>query len=44
LWSDVQARYLEFLVSTPLSALAPPDVPLAEIPSAPNLPESPAEA
>ena len=44
LWSDVQARYLEFLVSTPLSALAPPDVPRAEIPSAPNLPESPVEA
>jgi Rrf2 family protein len=31
LWADVQARYLGFLVSTPLSALAPQGPPLAGI-------------
>lgn len=31
LWADVQARYLGFLVSTPLSALAPEGPPLAGI-------------
>ncbi|MBZ5574682.1 MAG: Rrf2 family transcriptional regulator [Acidobacteriia bacterium] len=39
LWADVQARYLGFLVSTPLSALAPQDPPLAGISAhAVNLP------
>jgi Rrf2 family iron-sulfur cluster assembly transcriptional regulator len=39
LWADVQARYLGFLVSTPLSALAPKDTPLAGLsPQALNLP------
>jgi DNA-binding IscR family transcriptional regulator len=39
LWADVQARYLGFLVSTPLSALAPQDPPLAGFsPHAVNLP------
>lgn len=33
LWADVQARYLGFLVSTPLSALAPQDAPLTGISS-----------
>ncbi len=33
LWVDVQARYLGFLVSTPLSALAPQSTPLAGISS-----------
>lgn len=28
LWADVQARYLGFLVSTSLSALAPPNIPV----------------
>lgn len=39
LWADVQAKYLGFLVSTPLSALAPQGTPLAGIsPQAANLP------
>ena len=39
LWADVQARYLGFLVSTPLSALAPQGRPLAGIsPNRVNLP------
>lgn len=39
LWADVQARYLGFLVSTPLSALAAPGPPLAGIsPHSVNLP------
>jgi Rrf2 family iron-sulfur cluster assembly transcriptional regulator len=39
LWADVQARYLGFLVSTPLSALAPRSSPLTGLSShAVNLP------
>lgn len=39
LWSDVQARYLAFLVSTPLSALAAERLPAVDIsPHAVNLP------
>ena len=39
LWADLQARYLGFLVSTPLSALAPQGPPLAGIlPHPVNLP------
>jgi Rrf2 family iron-sulfur cluster assembly transcriptional regulator len=39
LWADVQARYLDFLVSTPLSAFAPQSPPVAGIsPHAVNLP------
>ncbi len=39
LWADLQARYLGFLVSTPLSALAPQSLPLAGIlPHAVSLP------
>ncbi len=34
LWSDVQARYLGFLVSTSLSALAPPGRPVTGMASA----------
>src|SRR5437764_5878077 len=38
LWTDVQARYLGFLVSTPLSALRPPYPPLVGLaPRAVNL-------
>ena len=33
LWADVQARYLDFLVSTPLSALAPQGPPFEGISS-----------
>jgi Rrf2 family iron-sulfur cluster assembly transcriptional regulator len=39
LWADLQARYLGFLVSTPLSALAPQSLPVAPTsPHAVNLP------
>jgi Rrf2 family transcriptional regulator, iron-sulfur cluster assembly transcription factor len=39
LWADLQAKHLGFLVSTPLSALAPQSPPLAGIlPHAVNLP------
>ena len=39
LWVDLQARYLGFLVSTPLSALAPQSPPVSGIsPHAVNLP------
>jgi Rrf2 family iron-sulfur cluster assembly transcriptional regulator len=39
LWADLQARYLGFLVSTPLSALAPQSPPVAGIsPHAMNRP------